>query len=133
MQHIEYLHHVFSMLRNQKLYANLKKWRFFTHNLVFLGYVVSKDGIMMDPCKVEAILNGPTPKTLHDMQNFHGFAYFYRRYIKEFNFIIAPITKCLKWDVFKCTNETQNSFGVVKKKVIKTPVLSLPNFNKMFE
>ena len=56
-EHLDHLHHIFTILTEQKLYANLKKCNFFTDNIVFLGYVVFKDGINMDPSKVEAILN----------------------------------------------------------------------------
>jgi hypothetical protein len=53
------------------LYVNLKKCRFFTNSLVFLGYVVSKEGIMMDPSKIEAITSWPIPKSLQDIRSFH--------------------------------------------------------------
>lgn len=105
MQHIEHFHQIFIKLRSQKLYANLKKCRLFIDRLVFLGYMAFKDGIKMDPYKVEAILNGPTPKALHDIQSFYGLASFYQRFIKGFSSIVVSITKCLKGDIFKWTNE----------------------------
>ena len=55
--HLEHLYKIFAMLRVQKLYANLKKCSFFTDNIIFLGYVVTKDGIEMDPSKMKTILN----------------------------------------------------------------------------
>jgi hypothetical protein len=63
-EHLEHLQHVFQTLQEQKLYVNLKKCRFFTNSLIFLGYVVSKEGIMMDPSKVEAIISWPIPKSI---------------------------------------------------------------------
>jgi hypothetical protein len=54
-EHLEHLQHAFQTLQEQKLYVNLKKCRFFTNSLIFFGYVVSKEGFMMDPRKVEAI------------------------------------------------------------------------------
>ncbi|KAH9667915.1 Endonuclease [Citrus sinensis] len=132
-QHLEHLRQVFEILRNQKLYVNLKKCKFFTDSLVFLGYVVSKDGIKMDPSKVEAILNWPIPKSLHDIRSFHGLASFYQRFIRGFSTIVAPVTECLKGEGFKWTNETQESFDIIKRKVTEAPVLSLPDFSKVFE
>ena len=55
--HIEHLYQVFQILRKQKLYVNLKKCHFLTDSLVFLGYVVSAEGIKMDPTKIEAIIS----------------------------------------------------------------------------
>ena len=54
-------------LRKQKLYANLKKCDFFSPSVIFLGYIVSKDGIRLDPSKVEAILNWPTHSSLFEV------------------------------------------------------------------
>jgi hypothetical protein len=71
-EHLEHLQHVFQTLQEQKLYVNLKKCCFFTNSLIFLGYVVSKEGIMMDPIKIEAITSWPIPKSIHDIRSFHG-------------------------------------------------------------
>ena len=76
-EHLDHLHQIFTILREQKLYANLKKCNFFIDNIVFLGYVMSKDGIKMVPSKVEAILNWSIPSFIHDVRSFHGLASFY--------------------------------------------------------
>ena len=64
----------------------------------------------MDPSKVVAILSWPTPKTLHDIKKFHSLASFYRRFIRRFGTIGAPITECLKGEVFRWLDEEQKSF-----------------------
>lgn len=131
-EHLIHLKEVFQLLREQKLYANLKKCEFFTNSLIFLGYVVSSEGMKMDPSKIEAILNWPIPQTLHDIRSFHGLASFYCCFIKNFSSIIAPITECLKGGSFKWTNDAEKSFGLIKQKVTNAPILSLPDFNQVF-
>ena len=95
------------------MYANLKKCSFFIDNIIFLGYVVTKDGIEMDPSKIEAILNWPILNSIFDIRSFHGLTSFYKRFIRGFSLIMAPIIECLKGDKFKWTSETQKSFKVI--------------------
>ena len=130
---MEHLRSVFQTLREQRLFATLKKCRFFTNNLVFLGYVVSSEGIKMDPSKVEAIESCLVPKSIHVVRSFHGMVSFYRRIIKHFSILVAPIIECMKGGVFKWTREAQESFEAIKRKMTTTPILTLPDFSKMFE
>ena len=65
---------MFKVLRGNKLYANLKKCVFMTNSLLFLGFVVSSEGIKVDEEKVKAIREWPTPKNVIDVRIFHGLA-----------------------------------------------------------
>ncbi|XP_026433502.1 uncharacterized protein LOC113330924 [Papaver somniferum] len=131
--HIRHLREVLMILRTQQFYATLKKCAFMTDKVLFLGYVVSKDGISVDEDKVECIRNWPKPKTLFDIRSFHGLASFYRRCIANFSRIMAPITECMKGGKYSWTQEEYEAFELMKIKLSTYPILILPNFDKPFE
>ena len=87
----------------------------------------------MDLEKVRAILEQPSPRSITEVRIFHGLATFYRKFIPNFSNIVAPITDCTKGTTFKWNNAIKQSFKFLKKEVIETPILSLPDFDKVFE
>ena len=95
-KYLSHLREVLAVFEKNKLYVNLKKCSFMTKKLLFLGFVVSDDDIQVHEEKVKAIQEWPTPKIVIEMRSFHGLATFYRRFIRHFSTIVAPITECLK-------------------------------------
>jgi hypothetical protein len=64
--------------------------------VTFLGYVISSEGIVVDPSKVRDVLDWELPKYIHQVQSFLGLVGYYRRFIPNFSKISKPITELLK-------------------------------------
>ena len=94
--HRQHVREVFERLRRFSLFANLKKCLFFQTEVEFLGFKVGREGIRMDPNRVEAVTQWPQPKSVHDIQIFLGFMNFYRRFIEGYSHITHLLTKLLK-------------------------------------
>lgn len=84
-------------------------------SLVFLGFFISAE--VADEEKIKAIVEWPTPKSVADVQSFHGLATFYRWFIRNFSSLIAPVTNCLKQQRFEWTQEANDSFELIKHKL----------------
>ncbi|XP_020979651.1 uncharacterized protein LOC110272134 [Arachis ipaensis] len=102
----------------------------------FLGHVVSKQGIAVDPAngvtaKVEAIMNWERPTLVTEIRSFLGLAGYYRRFIKEFSQLALPLTKLTRKDTpFIWTSECEESFQALKHRLTTAPVLVLPEPRK---
>jgi hypothetical protein len=62
----------------------------------YLGFILSPDGLSMDPAKIQVIQDWPEPRKVQDIQSFLGFANFYRRFIYNYSDIVVPLTR-LTW------------------------------------
>ncbi|CAA7027706.1 unnamed protein product [Microthlaspi erraticum] len=131
--HLEHLEAVLLVLRRDKLFAARQKCVFGSSEVLSLGYIVSNQGLLVDPSKVEAIRSWPTPKTISDVRSFHGLASFYRRFVHHFSNITAPLTDCLKGSSFVWTPEANQAFETIKEKLTSAQILALPDFSQVFE
>ena len=93
---MEHLRAVFVVLHDACLFGNLAKCTFCTDRVSFLGYVVTPQGIEVDEAKIEAIKSWPIPQTITQVRRFLGLAGFYRRFVKDFSSIAAPLNELTK-------------------------------------
>ena len=98
-EHKVHVRKVLQRLEEHQLYLKPSKCEFHKTRITFLGYIITADGITMDPEKVAAVTSWPAPRSALDIQTFLGLANFYRRFIKDFSKTIAPITKLLQKNV----------------------------------
>ena len=100
-----------------------------------MGFIVSEEGLKMDPGKIQVILDWQTPRSVFEVRSFHGLASFYRIFIRGFSHICAPIIETIKErnQPFKWKEEADRNFKLLKKNITERPVLALPNFDKIFQ
>ncbi|XP_055960122.1 uncharacterized protein LOC130014968 [Mercurialis annua] len=126
-EHVEHLRLVLQTLREKQFYAKFSKCEFLLEKVVFLGHVISVEGIYVDPKKVEAIINWNSPNNVHEVRSFLGLAGYYRWFVKNFYIIASPLTKLLRKDVkFVWIQQCQNSFDALKDCLTSASVLTLP-------
>ena len=91
-EYVEHLVVVLRLLREHQLYAKLNKCSFFQIEVHYLGCVVSKEGIAVDPKKIRAIVEWIVPKNVDEVRSFMGLASYYKRFIKNLSCISYSIT-----------------------------------------
>jgi hypothetical protein len=110
-EHEEHLRLVLLKLRDHRLYAKLSKCEFWLKQVAFLGYIISKGGIYVDPSKIQNVLSWNAPTSVGDIWSFLGLGGYYQRFIKGFSKITKPMTELLRKDKkFKWTPAYEASF-----------------------
>ena len=122
------------------LKLQLSKCELFKTNLLYIGHVMSEDGIRTDPKKIEAVLQWSVPVTVTDVRCFLGLTNYYRRFLKGYAKIARPLTDLISGqnaDKKKApvvwTSVCQEAFDQLKKLCTDTPVLAYPDFTKPFK
>ena len=100
--------------------------------LSYLGHIVSGTGVSVDPAKINAITNWPVPTNVKQLRGFLGLSGHYRRFVRQYTQLAAPLTQLLRKDAFVWTNEAEQAFRSLQNALTHTPTLALPNFSKAF-
>jgi hypothetical protein len=126
----EHLRLVLQCLHENKLYAKLSKCSFYQSKIHYLGHVISSEGIAMDPTKVEAIMEWPTPTNVMEVCSFMGLAGYYRWFVEGFSKIANLITELQKKNKkFVWTEKCTEAFRRLKELLTTTPILNFPDMD----
>jgi hypothetical protein len=131
-EHINHVRLVLEKLRTVGLYAKLEKCIFHQPQVEFLGYIISGEGLSMDPQKIRTIIEWKKPATIRNVQCFLGFANFYRIFIRNYSKIAAPLTRLTCKDKLEWNVKADQAFETLKKAFTTAPILTHPNFQKPF-
>ena len=99
-EHVYHVDKVLKLLKVHQLYAKPSKCAFGVQEVEYLGHIVSHEGVKVDPNKIKAIMDWPIPKKLKNLRGFLGLTGYYRKFVKHYGQIIAPLTKLLKKEGF---------------------------------
>ncbi|PNY08611.1 Ty3/gypsy retrotransposon protein [Trifolium pratense] len=130
--HLEHLVVVLSLLRHHTLFAKLTKCCFGMTKVDYLGHTISSQGVEMDNSKIQAVLDWPVPTNIKQLHGFLGLSGYYRRFIKGYASIAAPLTSLLKKDAFLWHHQATVAFQNLKEAITRAPVLALPDFQQQF-
>jgi hypothetical protein len=130
--HLAHVDRVLHLLSQHQLFLKQSKCAFGTSEVEYLGHLVGKDGVRVDPKKIEAMQHWPHPKTLKILHGFLGLTIYYRKFVNNYGKIVAPLTALLKKNSFTWTPAAAQDFQTLKMAMCTTPILTLPYFTKTF-
>ena len=137
-EHLKHIDLVLEILKKNKLYANKEKCHFFKTEVEFLGNIVGRGTIRMDPSKISTVTQWPTPTTVTEVRSFLGLCNHFRKFIKDFASIASPLytlTKGKKTAPLKSVWSTIHTaaFEELKSALTSQPVLRHVNISQPFE
>jgi hypothetical protein len=131
--HERHLRKVLELMREHKLYANIKKCIFGAPEIPVLGCYVGVNGVRADPEKIKAIVEWPVPASVKDLRKWLGIANYLHKYTKNYAAMVQPLSTLLRKDEpWIWTPVREKAFNDIKQSLIQAPVLILPNPDKPF-
>ncbi len=132
-EHVQHVRVVLQRLLENGLFVKADKCVFHAQSVPFLGYIVSSEGMRMDPDKVQAVVDWPTPDSRKALQRFLGFANFYRRFIRNYSQLAAPLTALTSTKTtFRWSSSAEAVFSKLKSCFVSAPILVAPDPSRQF-
>ncbi|GJR11801.1 putative reverse transcriptase domain-containing protein [Tanacetum coccineum] len=127
-EHEFHLKMILDLLKKEKLYAKFSKCEFWLKEVQFLGHVINRDGIHVDPSKVESVKNWKIHESSTEIHSFLGLVGYNRRFIENFSKIAKPLTLLTqKNKTYVWGDKQDEAFRILKEKLCNAPVLALPD------
>ncbi|GBG77118.1 hypothetical protein CBR_g23444 [Chara braunii] len=118
--------HVLEKLREANFKINAKKCEWAKTQVLYLGHVLDGDGIKPEDSKIAAIRDWPTPRTLTELRSFLGLANYYRKFVRNFSTIVAPLRRLLKKEaIWQWDKDCTSALKKLKRPLIEYPVLKV--------
>ena len=132
-EHLQHLQLVFNRLKEAGLTLKAYKCHFCVEKVLYLGHVITKDGIFVDEKKTEKISKYQIPKSQTEVRSFLGLCNYYRRFVKNFSKLATPLNQLLQEDTkFNWSQECEESFQALKHAFVTAPMLKYPDMNAPF-
>ena len=131
--HLERMGTIFERLSGAGLKLKPKKCHLFQEKVLYLGHVVTKEGISTDPTKVDRVKDWPIPHSVKETRSFLGLCGYYRRFVKDFSKIASPLHRLTQKDSkFFWNSDCQTGFERLKNLLTTSPILTFPDFSLPF-
>jgi hypothetical protein len=132
-EHEKHLRMVLPVLREHQLYAKLSKCSFYEEQIHYLGHIIWKDGIVVDPENIEAIREWSAPKNVIEVRSFMCLSSYHISFIARFSWIAHPITSLQRKEKkFQWIEYCEKSFQQLKKLLTSAPILKIVDPNEDF-
>ena len=131
-EHLQHIVVVLNALRAHRLHLKRSKCSFGASSVAYLGHVISAAGVAMDADKIAAVASWPVPRSARALRGFLGLSGYYRKFIRDFGIIAAPLTRLLRRDAFAWDDEAAAAFQALRDALTTGPVLKMPDFDRLF-
>ncbi|XP_029301590.1 uncharacterized protein LOC115017374 [Cottoperca gobio] len=132
-EHVHHLQAVLQRLLENSLFVKTEKCEFHTTSVSFLGYIMGRGSMQMDPAKVSAVTSWPVPDSRKQLQRFLGFANFYRRFIRGYSTVATPLTALTSSKVlFQWSPLAEGAFQNLRSRFTSAPILRVPDPERQF-